>query len=430
MHYWARIVGSGEIAFRIPSVLFGLGTIWVVYLIGRKRSRVGNLDLWGALLMATAPYHIYYSQEARMYSMVTFFSSLSMLFFFKIIRLANSSTKSPDKKRRFSIPFGYILFTGLALYSDYYAIFVVLAQIIAGTIILRKRMIKLFFYYLFFPILFLPALPLLASQIKTGIVATQALPGWGRLVNLGFFKALPLTFVKFTIGRITIFNRTIYALAGLGTLGLLGLIGINGANQAKKKKEEKSFFLSLLLWLSVPLLFSLVASLLVPNYQPFRLLLVLPAFYLLLAYGISTIPSRPISVFFTLLVLLINACSLLTYYRNSYFWREDWRGVADFVKKENSYLVISGQAFNWPLVYYQASNQLIEVAPGAGLVGESLENNLLSRIKNQNRLYYTQYLADIYDPAGLVPQWLEKANFVKIREISFNQIPVWEYRRH
>jgi len=89
-------------------------------------------------------------------------------------------------------------------------------------------------------VFFLPALFLLAIQLKTGIGANVILPGWGELVNLSFFKALPLTFVKFSIGRITIFNKKIYALVAIILFGLYSLLMVNGFLKKKKKIMEKN----------------------------------------------------------------------------------------------------------------------------------------------------------------------------------------------
>lgn len=378
-----------------------------------------------------------------MYSMATFFVAGSVYFFLIINELdINKLTY-----------LGYFLFTLLALYSDYYAFLVVLTQIIY--LIFKKKYRFLLLSTLFLMLAYLPWIPMFITQIKTGMLATQNLPGWGRLVNLNFLKALPLTFVKFSIGRITIFNKGLYGLVMLGVFGVFGGVGgygflkvlksIKPARQAlpgeaggsiksvksesfKEGESEKENYLIILTWFVFPILAAWLISLFIPNYQPFRLLLVLPAFYLLLAYGLVKIKNSAVMILLSIVILFINLASLSVYYLNPYFWREDWRGVANLVKKEKTSIVISAEAFNWPLVYYGVKDKVINVAFGAVVVQLLDKPRLLKKLVDNNLLFYTPYLADLYDPNKFTLEWLDEVGFVKIKEISFNQIPVWEYR--
>lgn len=76
---WGHLFGFSENIARLPSVLLGVGTIGLTYLIGKdlfseRSSPTGKkVGLLGALLLALAPLHVYYSQEARMYSLATLF---------------------------------------------------------------------------------------------------------------------------------------------------------------------------------------------------------------------------------------------------------------------------------------------------------------------------------------------------------------------
>jgi hypothetical protein len=179
----------------------------------------------------------------------------------------------------------------------------------------------------------------------------------------------------------------------------------------------------------IPIMMAWLASIFLPNYQPFRLLLVLPAFYLLLAYGVSVIPNTIMYDIIVSLVLVVNISSLLTYYRNPYFWREDWRGVASFLKETNLPILISSDTFNWPLIYYKAEKEIINTASGTRTINESDQPLFLKKVVEKEKLVYTLYLADVYDPKKLTEQWLEELGFVKIKEVSFNQIPLWIYKK-
>lgn len=69
MHYWTKLFGISERALRLPSVVFGTFAVLMIFLLGRE---IFNpfVGLLGALLMGTLPEQIYFSQEARMYSLL------------------------------------------------------------------------------------------------------------------------------------------------------------------------------------------------------------------------------------------------------------------------------------------------------------------------------------------------------------------------
>jgi Dolichyl-phosphate-mannose-protein mannosyltransferase len=62
---------------RLPSALLGSGTVVVLFLLGR-RLLGWQTGLIGAALLAIAPYHVWYSQDARPYAGLAFYSLLSL----------------------------------------------------------------------------------------------------------------------------------------------------------------------------------------------------------------------------------------------------------------------------------------------------------------------------------------------------------------
>jgi 4-amino-4-deoxy-L-arabinose transferase-like glycosyltransferase len=80
---WRSITGSpreafNEVAVRLPHFLAGLGTIVLVFLLGREMSSplIGVAAAW---LMAVHPWHIRYAVEARGYSFMLCFVALALL---------------------------------------------------------------------------------------------------------------------------------------------------------------------------------------------------------------------------------------------------------------------------------------------------------------------------------------------------------------
>ena len=74
LHFWLKL-GSNDVIIRLLSVLFGVITIWVIYLLGKKMLDVKH-GLICAFLLAISPFHIWYSTEAKNNAMVIFFTVL------------------------------------------------------------------------------------------------------------------------------------------------------------------------------------------------------------------------------------------------------------------------------------------------------------------------------------------------------------------
>lgn len=75
---WTKIFGTDLRTLRFPSVLFGTGAVFLIYLLAAKL--FGRpVGLISAALLALNGHQIYWSQTARMYEMATFLSLLSTL---------------------------------------------------------------------------------------------------------------------------------------------------------------------------------------------------------------------------------------------------------------------------------------------------------------------------------------------------------------
>jgi 4-amino-4-deoxy-L-arabinose transferase-like glycosyltransferase len=70
---WAnvRLFGSSEWALRLPSALFGIGVVLLVWLLARQMGLRRRTAFTAGMLTAFLPGALYYSQEARGYSLLT-----------------------------------------------------------------------------------------------------------------------------------------------------------------------------------------------------------------------------------------------------------------------------------------------------------------------------------------------------------------------
>ncbi|KKS70087.1 MAG: Glycosyl transferase family 39, partial [Candidatus Daviesbacteria bacterium GW2011_GWA2_42_7] len=140
---FTRIFGFSEIAVRMPSLLLGVGTVYLTYLLGKKLfdKKIAGL---AALFLAVGPLHVFYSQEARMYSLAAFSVALSSYFLVKWV-------KGEPWAR-----WAYLISAVLVFYSDYVAYLIFPAHLLYILFIERKIMKEFILSWVSAFIFFLP----------------------------------------------------------------------------------------------------------------------------------------------------------------------------------------------------------------------------------------------------------------------------------
>jgi mannosyltransferase len=120
---WAdsRLLGTGEVALRLPSALAGIASVPVAWAIGREldRARASRAAVVCAALVAVNPLLIWYSQEARAYGLFVLTAALSMLCFLRALR-------EPTRGRMAL----FALSGSLALLSEYFAVFLLIPMVL------------------------------------------------------------------------------------------------------------------------------------------------------------------------------------------------------------------------------------------------------------------------------------------------------------
>jgi uncharacterized membrane protein len=124
-----KFFGSSEIMLRLPSAIAGALTVLVIYFIA-KELYTEKSGLIAAALLAVSPYHILYSQEARMYGMVVLFIALAIWMFLRAIRTG--------KLQDWAL-FGVAC--ALAFSTHFYSAFIIFALVV-GYLILRSNELK------------------------------------------------------------------------------------------------------------------------------------------------------------------------------------------------------------------------------------------------------------------------------------------------
>jgi len=134
-HASVRIFGESAWAVRLPSVVFGVMSLWALFLLGRK-----VLDSREALLattlMTVSYHHIWFSQNARGYMGLLFFSLLSTWIWIEAL-----------ERQRWSWWVAYSVAAAAGMWTHLTMVFVVLthALVYAGTLLVllvRKQPVR------------------------------------------------------------------------------------------------------------------------------------------------------------------------------------------------------------------------------------------------------------------------------------------------
>ncbi len=83
---WLAAAGESEFALRFPSALAGALAVPILYALVRRLAGDGKPAAVAALLMATAPYLIWYGQEVKMYAALTVLVPASLLLTLEVVR--------------------------------------------------------------------------------------------------------------------------------------------------------------------------------------------------------------------------------------------------------------------------------------------------------------------------------------------------------
>jgi mannosyltransferase len=134
LHIWMRLFGGGEFSVRAFGACAGAISAWPMYCLGRELGRAYGAGRRGgviaALLLAVNPYHIWYSQEVRMYAWAVLTTLGSLYAFWRLARSipARSASSAQPGTARWPWWLAHIVLTGLTFHLHYYIGWMMLAQ--------------------------------------------------------------------------------------------------------------------------------------------------------------------------------------------------------------------------------------------------------------------------------------------------------------
>ncbi len=314
LHFWLRW-GESEFALRALSALLGVATVVVVYALGSELFDT-QTGLLSAFLFALAPLHVWYSQEARMYVMVTLLSLMASYLLVKALR-------RPGRGLLWGV---YVVVSALALYTHYFALFALLFCNLFALYWMWRHDTGVWRRWLGAQVavvlLFLPWMPILYRQVTTGG------GGWvERAIGRPTLQSLVDTWLQFSVGLDSglypvVLRRVVYVVFIISLLAAVLRV-------LWPSRGDSDGVLFCLMGGALPVLSIWLLSQFKPMYSIRYLLVFVPLYWMLVAYGLGALPHPVIRVAVTTLLLMTLMVG------NWVTWRveqnPDWRGVASHV---------------------------------------------------------------------------------------------------
>ena len=323
LHYlflkaFIRFFGANEFILRLPSAIFGISSVILLY-------KIGNVFLnrpiayLSALILAINPLHIWYAQEARPYSMFVFVTLLNIYIFLKAI--------SSGQEKLFLWCF---LASILGLYTSYYFIFLLFAETLIILFLKKYRIYlkkwSIVILSIFFA--FLPWLKIFLTQFQS--------------FREGFWLPTPtwkdILFIlhNFNLG----YNATIfqYVLALIvNTMNII--LFFYGWREFKEQKLQTGYLMLLLFVIIWSSIFTIAQV--IPIYLSRQIMFISPLYYIVISSGIFLLFKRSfwIAILVGLILLSLNSFSLVNFYLNrmplkhmSVHLKKPFKDIANFIK--------------------------------------------------------------------------------------------------
>lgn len=312
LHYWMGLAGASEFAVRYLSAFFGVLTVPLMYAAARR--------LWdrptaviAALLTLLSPLYLWYSQEARMYTLITFLGLLSSYLLLRVLwpRAPASLPRGARGVTRFGagrpvappaqpqtpswmLVLALALVNAAALYTHYFAAVIIAFQFVFLLFSLLwgggRNWARAAVGLLAGPALFLPWAPFMAQRLGEDVSYWRG--------ELKLDEAIRHIFIIFAVGESALEEIARLLAAGWLFVLVLGLVAYVLTHRPPRRLAETDrgalsrapYALSFaILYLAVPLALLLFLFARNPKFNARYLMLASPGFYLIVAAGLGAL---------------------------------------------------------------------------------------------------------------------------------------------
>jgi hypothetical protein len=438
---------------RSLSVLFGVLTVPLIYAVARQLFRSRLAGLLAALLVVVSPLHIWYSQEVRMYTLLTFLCLLSSYLLLLVMQL----THRPEKQWQTLALWGaYTLTSIAAVYTHYFAFFVLAFHGLCLFLVwweqgLRPKRLILggVVSGLATLLAYLPWLPHLLTRY--GIDVSY----WpGRLKLPETLLDIALSFaggesVSESIGLVLLIG---YGLTFLLCLLALALQVIDSKARAGSSPQypvpNRLYSLAfLLLYLSIPPALILILSYNSPKFNARYAMVSHPALLLITGGGLAalweqrngrlgTLLRRALAIVSIAFLLGVSAYADYNAYADPAFARADFRGVARYLRNHvapgEAIILTSGHMF--PVFDYYAPGVKRYLLPDTptldttSTLDYAIAAQLNDWLAGRAGVWVVRWQDEVVDPAGYLAAMLAEVGEEQPADKTFPKVDLEHYR--
>jgi 4-amino-4-deoxy-L-arabinose transferase-like glycosyltransferase len=448
LHGWIGLLGDGEKTLRGLSLLFGVLTVPLIYAgaLALFRSRLAGL--LASLLVAVSPLHLWYSQEVRMYSLLTFLCLLSSYLLLVVLR-------EEGRWRAMALWAAYTMVCIAALYTHYFAFSVLAFQ---GVYLLldwwgrdlrpKRLLLGAVVSGMLILLAYVPWLPHLLTRFGAD---ASYWPG-----QLKVYEVLLDIVLLFVGGESVTESVGIILAVGHGcvfAVCLLALIHTASASQSEAKSHHHplptSYYqlLFLLLYLLLPPLLILALSYNSPKFNARYAMLSHPALLLIVAGGLAVLWQwrsqslanvfrRALAGVALVFVLGVSVYADVNAYANPAVARADFRGVARYIRRniepDETVILSSGHLFPVFDVYApDVERHLLPESPTLDTtqtLDYSVADDLNQWLAGLGGVWVVLWQDRVVDPVGYLLAMLDSAGEEQPVDRTYAQVRLRHYR--
>jgi mannosyltransferase len=436
LHLWMKI-GDTEFTLRALSVVFGFFSVCLTYAFGfRLFDR--RAAVYSALLFATSPFLIWYSQEIRFITMSIMFSLLTMYTFHWILM-----------SDRLQWWISYCGATLINLFTFAPALFLPLAQglyligfksfrsILPKWMICQVVVLTLFLCWFVNAYMLLSPAEIREDQDEVPMLNVELLSS-GTLRELSSM-VIPYTFFSFSTGfsigpsiRALHISRSVTSLLDHITilLPLFVLFGSLFTLGVWRLSQNSKVGILLIIWLFTPMAAAFAAAAVTDlAYNVRYVSSALPAYILILAVAITALRRRALQLIVLSAVLCVNGLALYNYYFNPHYAREDGRSAARFLEafsQPRDALLFMGNSTSLDH-YYQGSLALMRWKKSDVANPAAIRRHLCELQENYKALWLITIRPWEEDPTGQVKAVLDTM-FDIAQHKRFTGVDIYQYQ--
>lgn len=417
LHFWIRLAGDTEFSVRFFSLVCGVLAIPLIFRMARRWLGLSG-SLLAAVLCATSPYLVWYSQEAKMYALLFLVSMLSTHTYLLAL-----------ERNRIYLWLSYLITIAVSMYVHLLAVLIIPFHALLFLVTWPRYRPALKSWLATFAILALPYLPLARWEIPVLVSPFTTGHQFYRLHEI-------LTVLLFAFSLNSGPYQGLLPIALFVFLLLAGIFLYKRGDGRGSPFSLKTLFVdhqesvSLSLYLFVPVVCLFLISLGMPIFTDRYLITVLPAYLLLLSCGLVVVKQRSTRQATFVLTLMLLSNLYMGSLQSHIKIKSDFRSAAQYVKEDGRgdlmmFLIPHGRlVFDY---YYQDQLPWAE-APytNDGTVAEQVAGAMEEATAGHEEVWLIITESEMWDLRGLVKGWFEE-HAALLSHSSFARVEVRLY---